>query len=455
MYVKRTPLGQGGLTFRKRRQRYSPILVIAYIGTLAAALYVLLQWQTLQPLVSNLISPPPAPPIPGKLAFIGEKAYHAGDLPKAIEHYGRAVEADPSNVDYLAAYGRLLTLNHELPEALAIAERIIELAPFDPRGYAVKARALDWSGNYPDAVLAALKAIELDSNYARAHAYLAEAYADLGRLRQAREQAELAIQLDPYEVDARRNYGYVLEFYGDYEGAVQQYLQALQLEPNLLDLWYGLGHNYRGAKRYDEAIAAFQQIASRTPTDPLIYVELGKTYFEIRDDDAAQEHLEHAVELVCSDCPLYDSDAILTDGFFDRPRNLPGKIYMPAWSRLGQVYFTRRNYESALAVLEEAIACGEKNACGQTPDDVPIESYYVTASAYFYLDQCQIAAPRAKQSLDIYLERQPDDPNALRSILCVFTLCRDNADHPFVYQGSGFTNGFPDGYEVPECIIRR
>ncbi len=42
----------------------------------------------------------------------------------------------------------------------------------------------------------------------------------------------------------------------------------------------------------DQAINTFVQIAIRTPEDPLPYVELGKTYFEVRDDDAAQEYLD-------------------------------------------------------------------------------------------------------------------------------------------------------------------
>jgi len=465
MYIRRTPLGQGNLSFRKKKHRYSLVLLILYVAILLAALYAIWQADRLQPEVAALVGPTPtATPSPEELIRQAEEAYHAGDLPQAIELYRQASTIDPNNVQTLADLSRVLTLDHQLQEALTVAEQAVFIAPEDPRGYAAQARALDWDGQYDSAVVAALRAIELDADYAPGHAYLAEAYADVGTLRLAREQAELAIQLDPYNVDARRNYGYVLEFFGAYEAAVQQYIQALQLQPNMIELMYGLARNYRGARQYDQAINTFRDIMVRTPEDPDIYIEMGKTYFEVRDDDAAQDVLKHAVDLVCEEedengikqCPLHDSNEILIEEDEGTPflartdRQLPAKINMSAWLRLGQVYYTRRNYESALEILEEAIAYGE--AHNQT---VPIEAYYVTAGAYYYLDRCEIAVPRTLYALDLYEENKLEDPGPLTSILSVFVLCRDYADSPYVLSTAGFTNGFPDRYEEPTVILER
>jgi tetratricopeptide (TPR) repeat protein len=449
MYIKREPLGRGRLAFKKRRARYPLVLIALYLGILAAALYVYLRMDTIQPRVLAALGPAPTPTLSvGELTALAQQAYLDGKLELAAEYYRQAAEVEPQNVQVLTDLARVLTLEEQLDEALAVAEHIILIAPEDPRGYAAKARVLDWQGNYDQAVTEALRAIELDPNYAPAHAYLGEAFADLGRLRQAREQVELAVQLDPYNVDVRRNYGYVLEFYGDYLGAVQQYQQALRLHPNLLDLWYGLARNYRGSGQTDLAIQTFQQIIIRTPDDPYPYVELGKTYFEIRDDAAAQEALEQAVSLVCPDCPLYTYDEGRRTPLEER--QLPEQIYMPAWTRLGMVYFTRRNYEDAIAIFEEAIAWGEAN--DQT---VPLEAYYVTAAGYYYLDLCAEAVPRSLEALDIYQRRRLEDPAALNNILSVFVLCRDYARDPYVYTGAGFTNGFPDGYQEPDVLIER
>lgn len=465
MYIRRAPLGQGNLTFKQKKQRYPLVLIILYLVILFAALYVFWQADRFQPKVAAFFGPTLTPtPHPQNLVQQADEAYQGGDLKKAIELYRQASEIDPQNVQTLVALSSVLTLDTfnapadvkkaQLQEALAVAERAILIAPEDPRGYAAKARALDWDGQYDKATVAALRAVELDADYAPARAYLAEAYVDIGQLRMAREQAEMAIQLDPYDVDARRNYAWVLENYGEYEGAIQQYIQALHLQPNMLDLMYGLARNYRGAKQFDQSIRAFREIMVRTPEDPAIYVEMGKTYFEIRDDDSAQTMLETAVRLVCDYCPIHTYKEILVTKeplFLDRTdRDLPDSLNMSAWLRLGQVYYTRRNFESALEILEEAIAYGETKE-----ERVPIEAYYITAGAYYYLDRCELAVPRAKHALDVYVESKMEDPGPLQTILSVFVLCRDYALDPYVLTISGFTNGFPDGYEEPNVLLQR
>lgn len=454
MYIRRAPLGQGNLTFKQRKQRYPLVLIILYLAILFAALYVFWQADRFQPRVAAFFGPTPtATPYPQDLIRQADEAYWAGDMKKAIDLYRQASEIDPQNVETLTALSHVLTLDRQLQEALAVAEQVILIAPEDPRGYAVKARALDWDGQYDKATVTALRAVELDADYAPARAYLAEAYVDVGQLRNAREQAELAIQLDPYNVDARRNYAYVLESYGLYGSAIQQYIQALHLHPNRLDLMYGLARNYRGAKQYEQSIRTFREIMVRTPEESIIYIELGKTYYEIRDDDAAQTILEQAVRLVCEECPFHTYKEILTREeplFLDRTdRKLPDELNT-AWLRLGQVYYTRRNYESALEILEEAIAYGEKHDAR-----AQIEAYYVTAGAYYYLDRCELAVPRAKQALDILMEdksKEPD-PYAMLNTLRIFVLCRDYARHPYVLTEPGFTNGFPDEHEEPEVLL--
>jgi tetratricopeptide (TPR) repeat protein len=456
LYIKREPLGRGNLTFRKRRRRYPIILILIYLGILAGAVYVFLRADQLRPQVEALIGPSPVPTQSvGELVQLAEAAYYEGDLDIAAEYYRQAVELDPENVELLAELSRVLTLSYQLREALDVAEQAILIAPEDSRGHAMKARALDWMGEYDQAVVSALRAVELDSENALAHTYLAEAYNDLGRWKQAREQAELAVELDPYSIDARRNYALVLEYQGYYEGAVQQYLQALQIHPNLLDLWYGLARNYRGAGQFDMSVDTYTQIIFRTPEDPLPYVELGRTYFEIRDDDAAQEYLDQARNLVCEECPLYTGDDYLA-GQVPEQRELPDYIFMPAWTRLGQVYYVRRNYEDAIGIFEEAITWGE----AQDPDSddyqpIPIEAYYTLAAAYYYVDSdsegrplCNTAIPMADKALEIYESRRLEDADALNNILRVYVLCRDYSNTPPTIAFS-----FPDGYEEPEVLI--
>jgi tetratricopeptide (TPR) repeat protein len=444
MYIKRAPLGRGNLSFRKRRRRYPVFLVLLYLLILLAALFVFWRKDEIQPKVLAMIGPEPTPtPSTDELVQLADEAYLAGDLEVAATYYQMAAEITPDDLDLRFDQARMLILTQDeenLQQAVIIADEIIELAPEDPRGYTIKSRALDWLGDYDQAVLAALQAIENDPEFALAHAYLGEAYTDLGRFRQAREQLELALQLDPYDVDIRRNYAYLLEHYGDYQGAIQQYLQALTLHSNLLDLWYGLAQNYRGDGQTDLAIETYSQIILRTPDEPLPYIELGKTYFEIRDDAAAQESFTTAL-------------ALYEEG---REKDY---LYLRTLTRLAMVYFTRRNYEDAITTFEHAIEWGTEN--GET---IPIEAYYVTASAYYYLDKCRDepgdewdigAVDRAVEAFNIYQKRNLDDAAALDNILKVFVLCRDYTEKPYIHTGPGFVNGFPEGYPEPDVLLER
>lgn len=457
MYINRQPLGRGSLSFGRRKRRFSSIAVVIYLTILIAALLALWRLDDIQPRVASALGPTPTPTLSVEtLLAMGDEAYLDGDMPEAVAAYEQAITIIPGDYTLWARLSLMQTLANELENAVASADQAILLAPDEPDGHAARARALSYLGDYDGAVLASLNAIDLDPEYALAHAVLAESYADLGRLRQAREQAERAVELDPFSVESRRAFAYVLEYYGEYAGAAQQYQQALRLHPNRLDLWYGLGRNLRGSGQPEQAVATFLQWAIRDPQDPLPFVEIGKTYFEIRDDGAAQEYLVQAVELVCDDCPRTDYDLILSrlrgGESAIPPENVPtvDEMYVAAWRRLGMVYFTRRNYETSLEVFEELIAWGETHG-----EDIPLEAYYVTASAYYYLDECSIAIPRTLFALDLYEDGLLEDPNALKNILSIFVLCRDYAREPYLHTGVGFVNGFPEGYEEPDVIVQR
>jgi len=466
MYIKREPLGEGNLTFRKRKRRFPFLGIGLYLLILAAAVYVFLHLDRYQPRVLAMMGPDPTPTLSaGQYQQQAEAMYQEGDLLAAADAYRQALTLDPENIDLMFELSRMLTMSAQLDpllledqttanlqEAEDVADQIILLAPEDPRGHAAKSRALDYLGEVQQAAVEAIRSVEIDPDYATGNAYLAEAYADLRQLRQAREAAQRAIELDPYNVDARRNYAYVLEFYGDYGGAVQQYLQAIQLHSNLLDLWYGLARNYRGAGQTQSAVQTYEQIIRRTPEDPRPYTELGRTYFEVRDDDAAQSVLESAVQLVCEDCPKFTYEELARNNYEYDTAVLPDTIYEPAWRRLGQVYHTRRNFEDAVAIYEELVAFYKNQG-----EDAPIEAYLVLASDYYYIDRspddqplCDRALQYADSALDLYELRRYDDEVMLNNILSVYVLCRDYALTP-----PSEPVQFPRGYAEPNVIVER
>lgn len=497
MYIKREPLGRGNLAFGKRKKRVPFFAIIAYLLILVGALYLYINMRSIQPQVLSALGPDPLPTAaPQELVAKAQAAHAEGDTELAVDWYRQAAALSPDDLNILFEYGQLLVLVRQHDEALTVADHMILIAPEDVRGYTVRTHALDWMGEYSQAQIAALKVVEIDPSFALGHAYLAEAYVDLGRLGPAREQAEIAVDLDPFNVEVRRVYAMVLEYYGDYQGAIQQYIQSINLEPNRLDLWYGLALNYRGAGQFDKSIETFAEIAKRTPNDPNVYVSWGRTYFIMRDDDAAQATLQQAIDLVCQQgqeenhipvenqqsCPYLTSDELFDERAentwlveegdpplesqlpwvgANRNGDVPPRVLLTAWNQLGQVYNTRRNYEDAIAILSEAIAWGE-NPDLNNPDEpgyqeLPIELYYVLGTAYYYKGMCHYTLPLARTAFEKYERDENPDVLAINNILKLFVLCRDypgGDGEPIIYEGAGFgEDGFPDGYDEPSVLL--
>ena len=112
MYIKREPLGRGNLAFGKRRRRFSFLAMLIYVVILALALFVYFRKDLIQPRVLEMIGPPPAPTItPAELSASGDAAYDRGKLDEAVDWYRQAAETDPTSMDLLAQYARLLTLD--------------------------------------------------------------------------------------------------------------------------------------------------------------------------------------------------------------------------------------------------------------------------------------------------------------------------------------------------------
>jgi tetratricopeptide (TPR) repeat protein len=463
------------MTFRKRR-RIPIVPILLYLSVVAAAAFVIWQRESIQDQVLTSVGPEPtATTSPVTLMNLGSEAYYAGRLDEAQRYYEQAAEIDPSLVEALVAVSRTNTLDYiqsrdttRLEQAIVYAEQAIEVAPEDPRGHAALARALTWSGEYTAAANAASRSIEIAPDYALGHAYLADAYNELGRFRQAITEAERAIELDPYSVDARRNYAWILATYGDYRNAIIQYEQALRIEPNRVDIMYELALNYKWSGEVDRSVEMFNDIVRRVPeqNQGTFFVEIGIALFEVRDDGAAQEYFSTAIDLECNRQESDPEICPVTEGLWDYEDNeywewrenptVPDTIYQKAWTSLGQVYFVRRNYEDAVDIFEVVINWNEEQG-----RNAPIEAYYVTASAYHALNECDRGIPYAEKALELWEERRDEldgevdagMQNILLSILRSFVLCRDASNDPYLATGPGFENGFPVGYEEPDIEI--
>jgi tetratricopeptide (TPR) repeat protein len=136
-----------------------------------------------------------------------------------------------------------------------------------------------------------------------------------------------------------------------------------------------MGRNYRALDKPTEAIANFRKGLENAPDDPFLRFELGKTLFQVGDQELGLRELRRAVEL---------------------------KPDMPdAYQQLGIGLYLRRAYEDAIENLKKAIDLGNNSAL----------SYYIIGRSYLNLEEvdCENAVPWLKKALETDVEMIPAD----------------------------------------------
>jgi tetratricopeptide (TPR) repeat protein len=189
-------------------------------------------------------------PVEGPAAEVVTKAEalaSEGQYTEAIEHYRRAVDAEPENVNILLPYALLCSHLDLNSEAIAISRRILKDKPAEvvaAAAYTTLVEALRAEGNYKEANRALEEMLrDYDSNYAKSIAYYEKAYnlADMEEnLDEALESAQLALRYSPKEL---RQFplaalGWVYFKRRDFKNAVDFLTKSADLGPTATNLMH-------------------------------------------------------------------------------------------------------------------------------------------------------------------------------------------------------------------------
>jgi tetratricopeptide (TPR) repeat protein len=165
----------------------------------------------------------------------------ADRLQKAMEHFHRAIELDPS---YALAYS-------------GVADTYILLGS---DGF------LPMSEAYPLARTAAPKALELDDKVGEAHMSMAAVSADYDwDWPEADRHYKRAVALNPNDVTALRSYSFYLACMGRLQESLDFAERARRVDPVSADAQMNLGIILYFARRYDDAVAAVTETFELAP----------------------------------------------------------------------------------------------------------------------------------------------------------------------------------------------
>jgi TolB-like protein/class 3 adenylate cyclase/Tfp pilus assembly protein PilF len=194
----------------------------------------------------------------------------------------------------------------------------------------------------------AQQAVALDDSLPLAHSILSQVYTQKRQYDQAIAEGERAIALDPNNTDSYQWQANVLNFVGRPAEALQMIEQAMRLNPRYPPFYlFELGWAYTSMGRYTEAITTLREFLSRSPSHPPGHhlLALSYVYQWASQQNAGAQTLEQAVITTQQGIALNDA-------------------YFVGHRALGTVYLWQKQYEPAIAELEQAIALDPNMADG-------------------------------------------------------------------------------------------
>jgi len=197
-----------------------------------------------------------------------EQLVTAGNYHEALDHYRRASQEEPDNVNILMPYALLCSHLDMNSEAIAVARRILKQRPTEvvaAAAYTTLVEALRAEGKFKEANRALEEMLgEYTSNYAKSIAYYEKAYnlAEMEEnLDEALESAQLALRYSPKELKQfpLAALGWVYFKRHDFENAVDFLSKSADIGPtatNLMHLGMALlesGHKERARQVFRRA----------------------------------------------------------------------------------------------------------------------------------------------------------------------------------------------------------
>lgn len=222
----------------------------------------------------------------------GMKALDASNYPAAVEHFSKAVEADPK--DY-AAHFHLALANSMLgkdAEAISGYRTVLDLKPGLYEAQLNLGIVLLRQKQAREAVPLLQAAAEQKPQEFRPPFFLAEALLAAGDFQQAEASYQKASELDPKSAAAQAGLARAQLKLNRLDEAAASFRKAAELDPSFQDTLLELASAYEKQGRAAEAIALYAQF----PDDVASRERLGELLIEAGKPADAVPHLEWAVE---------------------------------------------------------------------------------------------------------------------------------------------------------------
>ena len=269
-------------------------------------------------------------------------AHGQGNLEVAVRKYHAAIELHEDLPEPYANLGAVLLAQGQVEQAIDALGRAISLAPSN------------WFAHFQLGQALAVRGASADLEAAIRH-------------------AERAARLNPGNPVVLLGLGRVLTLAGEHESAMRQFRQAMAIDPQFYPAQYEIGLDFKRRGDLNEAVVVFRGIVAAKPDLFLPRLNLGLLLWEQGQPNDALAEFRHATRLETIDRTFFVyGDAFFTWGrplisletqgvhvVADSPSDLGLSV---AYSSIGAILLTQRDWDGALAAYRKAVGLAPKTA---------------------------------------------------------------------------------------------
>ncbi|MFA6979339.1 MAG: tetratricopeptide repeat protein [Ignavibacteriaceae bacterium] len=139
-----------------------------------------------------------------------------------------------------------------------------------------------------------------------------------------------AIQINPVKADSFSSRGNCYDILGEYDKAILDQSKAIELKPHNNKYWNNRGVSFLHMKKYQAALSDFDKAIGLDMNDKIVHANRAKTYLEMKEYEKSIKEYDWVID----NYPNYS-----------------------AFNNRGNVNYTLKYYEKAIADWENAIRC--------------------------------------------------------------------------------------------------
>ena len=215
---------------------------------------------------------------------------------KAIEHYQKAIDADPDNISLQYGLSTAQSAAGNTDGAIATLKRVANKLPGNAVPWEYMGINYDRAGRFNEAIDALKKSIKLDPKRVQSRWILADTYAHAKQFNNALQEYQWVIDNTKQKDVAYFKQGLVYQINKDYANAQAAYLKASQSNPKLPDPYNNLAYMTLETKKdYQKGIEWAKKAVSLKADSPVFLDTLGWLYYQVKDYKNAMQYLQRAV----------------------------------------------------------------------------------------------------------------------------------------------------------------